>query len=390
MNSIPYARQYVDAEDVASVVEALQSDWLTQGPTVRRFEASLSERVGARYGTAVGNATQALHLSCLALELGPGDRLWTSPNTFVASANCARYCGAQVDFVDIDPATYNLCPKTLAKKLADAKRRGTLPKIVVPVHFGGQPCDMRAIAALAEEYGFSVIEDASHAVGAELEDSRVGSGRYSRITVFSFHPVKIMTSGEGGMATTGDAELHSRLQRLRTHGITRDAAAMRSAPEGGWYYEQLELGFNYRMTELQAALGLSQLGKLDRFLLRRREIADLYRSLLHDLPLVLPNVRTGVKSAWHLYVIKIDRARTGVNRRALYDALQRKGVLVNVHYIPVHLQPYYRDLGFRRGDFPEAERYYADALSLPMYFAMTDEDVRRVARATSDAFGELH
>ena len=370
---IPYGRQSLDQADIDAVVEVLTSDWLTQGPTIERFEAAMAERCEAGFGVAVCNATAALHIACLAAGLGEGDRLWTSPNTFLASANCGRYCGAAVDFVDIDPQTWNLDAVALADKLDVAERAGTLPKVLVAVAFSGQSADMRAIRDLSRRYGFVVIEDASHAVGARYAGRPVGCGEFADMTVFSFHPVKIITTGEGGMVLTNRPELAERLRRLRSHGMTRDPAQMDEPPHGPWYYQQVELGFNYRITDMQAALGLSQLGKLDGFLARRRALVTRYQALLAELPLTLPALQPEAESAWHLYVVRVQTERLSISHREVFDGLRAAGIGVNVHYIPVHLQPYYRDLGFKPGDFPEAEAYYAQAISLPMYPAMTDE-----------------
>lgn len=370
---IPYGRQSLDQADIDAVVEVLRSDWLTQGPTIERFEAAMAERCEAGFGVAVCNATAALHIACLAAGLGEGDRLWTSPNTFLASANCGRYCGAAVDFVDIDPQTWNLDAVALADKLDVAERAGTLPKVLVAVAFSGQSADMRAIRDLSRRYGFVVIEDASHAVGARYAGRPVGCGEFADMTVFSFHPVKIITTGEGGMVLTNRPELAERLRRLRSHGMTRDPAQMDEPPHGPWYYQQVELGFNYRITDMQAALGLSQLGKLDGFLARRRALVTRYQGLLAELPLTLPALQPEAESAWHLYVVRVQTERLSISHREVFDGLRAAGIGVNVHYIPVHLQPYYRDLGFKPGDFPEAEAYYAQAISLPMYPAMTDE-----------------
>lgn len=370
---IPYGRQSLDQADIDAVVQVLESDWLTQGPTIERFEMAMAARCEAGFGVAVCNATAALHIACLALDLGPGDALWTSPNTFLASANCARYCGANVDFVDIDPNTWNLDVVALRHKLVRAEQTGTLPKVLVAVAFSGQSCDMRAIASLAERYGFAVIEDASHAVGASYAGRPVGCGEFAAMTVFSFHPVKIITSGEGGLVLTNRPELAERLRSLRSHGMTRDPAQMIQTSHGPWYYEQIELGFNYRITDIQAALGLSQLDKLDGFLARRRELVARYQALLADLPLTLPTAQADAHSAWHLYVVRIQTERVSLSHRQVFEALRAAGIGVNVHYIPVHLQPYYRALGFKAGDFPEAEAYYAQAISLPMYPAMTDQ-----------------
>lgn len=369
---IPYGRQSISGEDIQAVVEVLRSDWITQGPAIERFERGMAEYCGSACGVAVSSATAGLHLACLALGIGPGDRVWTSPNTFVASANCARYCGASVDFVDIDPATYNLCPLALEEKLHAARRAGTLPKLVIPVHFAGQSCDMAAIAGLAGDYGFQVVEDASHAIGAEYLDGKVGNCRYSDMAVFSFHPVKIITTGEGGMIMANDAGLAAKLRRLRTHGITRVPEEMQQADQGAWYYEQIELGYNYRITDIQAALGYSQLQRLDEFVGRRRELAAHYDRALQGLPLRIPQQgRFGV-SAYHLYPIWLQPEQAQISRRELFDRLRAAGIGVNVHYIPVPRQPEYRKLGFHAGQFPNAERYYAGAVSLPLYPAMTE------------------
>ncbi|NWB85369.1 MULTISPECIES: UDP-4-amino-4,6-dideoxy-N-acetyl-beta-L-altrosamine transaminase [Pseudomonas] len=370
---IPYGCQSIEQADIDAVVEVLKSPWLTQGPTIPRFEAALAEHCQADFAVAVCNATAALHIACLAADLGPGDRLWTSPNTFVASANCARYCGAEVDFVDIDPLTLNLDAGLLARKLEVAEASGRLPKVVVAVAFAGQSCDMRAIAALSERYGFTLIEDASHAVGASYLGRPVGCGAFAAMTIFSFHPVKIITSAEGGMVLTNSPELAERLRRLRSHGITGDPAQMNVPAQGLWYYQQLELGFNYRMTDLHAALGLSQTARLDSFVARRRELAGRYDLLLADLPLQLPVAQAGAESAWHLYVVRLQLEQMRVSQREVFDALRAAGIGVNLHYIPVHLQPYYREQGFKDGDFPEAERYFGEALSLPLFPLLTEE-----------------
>ena len=369
---IPYGCHSIEQDDIDAVVEVLKSPWLTQGPTIPRFEAALAEHCQADFAVAVCNATAALHIACLAAGLGPGDRLWTSPNTFVASANCARYCGAEVDFVDIDPLTLNLDASLLAQKLEVAEASGHLPKVVVAVAFAGQSCDMRAIAGLSERYGFTLIEDASHAVGASYLGRPVGCGDFAAMTIFSFHPVKIITSAEGGMVLTNRPELAERLRRLRSHGITGDPAQMNVPAQGLWYYQQLELGFNYRMTDLHAALGLSQTARLDSFVARRRELAARYDRLLADLPLQLPVAQAGAESAWHLYVVRLQLEQIKVSQREVFDALRAAGIGVNLHYIPVHLQPYYREQGFKDGDFPEAERYFGEALSLPLFPLLTE------------------
>ena len=381
MKAIPYARQSISEADIAAVAEVLRSDWLTQGPAIARFEDGVAAYCGARHAVAVSNGTAALHLACLALELGPGDLLWTSPNTFAASANCARYCGADVDFVDIDPESYNLSVPALEDKLARARSAGRLPKVLVAVHYGGRSCDMQAIGRLAAQYGFRVIEDASHAVGAEHRGAKVGACAHSDIAVFSFHPVKIITTGEGGMLMTSSDALAGKLRLLRTHGITRDTAEMEGAPEGPWVYQQVALGYNYRMTDVQAALGSSQLARLAEFLARRRALARRYAAALGGLPLATPREDPQGSSAWHLYAIQLDAGAAGVSRRKVFERMRAAGVLVNVHYIPVHLQPYYRALGFKPGDFPASERFYERALSLPLYFALTDAEQDRVCAA---------
>ncbi|KQV89850.1 UDP-4-amino-4,6-dideoxy-N-acetyl-beta-L-altrosamine transaminase [Massilia sp. Root351] len=376
---IPYGRQSITEDDIAAVAAVLRSDWITQGPSITAFENALARYCGAAHGVAVANATAALHIACLALDVGPGDLVWTSPNTFLASANCALYCGAEADFVDIDPATYNMCPQALERKLVAARAAGRLPKVVIPVHFAGQSCDMAAIARLAREYGFKVVEDASHAVGADYLDGKVGSCQYSDLAVFSFHPVKILTTGEGGMVMARDAALAQRLQQLRSHGMVRDAAL--SEQHGAWYYEQHTLGYNYRITDIQAALGLSQLGRLDSFVARRRALAARYDALLAGLPLQCPRQSPDGRSAFHLYPVWIDEAAAGRSRRAVFDGLRAAGIGVNVHYIPVPNQPYYQARGFQPGQFPAAERYYAGAISLPMYYSLSDAEQDQVVAA---------
>jgi UDP-4-amino-4,6-dideoxy-N-acetyl-beta-L-altrosamine transaminase len=382
---IPYGRQSIDDADVEAVVEVLRSDFLTQGPVVPRFEKAVASYCAAPYAVAVNSGTSALHIACLALDVGPGDRVWTSPNTFVASANCARYCGATVDFVDIDPVTYNMSPQALAAKLEQAETQGTLPKVVIPVHFAGTPCDMAAIHALAQRYGFRIIEDASHAIGARYGQTLIGDCRYSDVAVFSFHPVKIITTAEGGLATTRSRDVARRMQCLRSHGVTRDREDLEQAEEGLWHYEQLELGFNYRLTDIQAALGVSQLKHIEAWIARRHALADTYDRALAGLPLILPRRAVGSRSALHLYIVQLDAARTALDRKTVFHRLRTAGIGVNVHYIPVHLQPYYRGLGFRRGDFPNAEAYYARCLSLPMYSALTDAQQDCVIDAIKEA-----
>lgn len=381
---IPYGKQEITQQDIDSVVDVLRSDFLTQGPKVPEFEKALTDHTGAKYALAVNSATSALHIACLALGLGKGDWMWTSPVTFVASANCGLYCGANVDFVDIDPATYNLCPIKLEQKLIKAKAAGTLPKVVVPVHLCGQPCDMQAIGKLAKEYGFKVIEDASHAIGGKYHGKPIGHCEYSDITVFSFHPVKIVTTAEGGAVTTNDKVLADKMALLRSHGITRDPAQMKGISHGGWYYQQIDLGFNYRMTELQAALGVSQMQRLTQFVAKRHRLAERYNALLKDLPVVLPYQLENTYSGLHLYVIRLKLNSITLTHNAVFDALRERGIGVNLHYIPVHTQPYYTKMGFKGGDFPEAEQYYREAISLPMFHTMTDQQQDDVVRALTE------
>lgn len=376
---IPYGRQNISEGDIAAVVEVLRSAWLTQGPGIASFECAVASYCQAKHAVAVSNATAALHVACMSLEVGPGDLVWTSPNTFVASANCARYCGADVDFVDIDPDTLNMSVSGLAEKLAQAQKTGRLPKVVIPVHFSGRSCDMRAIGALGKQYGFRIIEDASHAVGAEHEGFPVGACQYSDVAVFSFHPVKIITTGEGGMLMTNDSALAKSFVRLRTHGIAQRDEEMLSSPQGPWEYQQIELGYNYRMTNLQAALGVSQLERLPQFITRRRQLARQYHTLLADLPIGLPLASD--ESAWHLYPIRVAAER----RLEVFSKLRAADVWVQVHYIPVHTQPYYRNLGFNWGDFPEAEQYFSMAFSLPLFYDLTDEEQRSVADLLREA-----
>lgn len=377
---IPYGRQDISDDDIDAVVQILRSDFLTQGPTVPAFERAVAEYCGSKHAVAVNSATSALHIACLALGVGPGDMVWTSPVTFVASANCALYCGAQVDFVDIDPLTYNMSAERLAEKLEAAEKEGKLPKVVIPVHMTGQPCDMAAIHALGLRYGFRIIEDASHAIGGRYKDEPVGGCRYCDITVFSFHPVKIITTGEGGMALTRDLHLANRMARLRSHGVTRDAAEMTRVPDGPWYYQQIDLGFNYRMTDIQAALGLSQMKRLDEFVARRHNLAKNYNELLKGLPVITPVQHVDCYSAWHLYVIRLQLDRLKVGQGEIFERLRGAGVGVNLHYIPIYLQPYYENMGFHAGLCPEAELYYSEAISLPMYPGLSEEQQAEVVR----------
>lgn len=384
---IPYGRQEITQFDIDAVVSVLTSDFLTQGPVVPRFEGAVADYCGVNHAVAVNSATSALHIACLAAGLGPGDTLWTSPNTFVASANCALYCGASVDFVDIDPHTYNLSVECLQEKLLQAHRVGHLPKVVVPVHFAGQSCDMQTISELAAEYGFTVIEDASHAIGGRYRDEPVGICRYSDMTIFSFHPVKIITTGEGGMVLTNKADLYERLVRLRSHGITRDPVQMSGDSHGPWYYQQIELGFNYRMTDIQAALGVSQLSRLDEFIVRRNYLAKRYRQAFLNLPVQLPRVHPDSLSAFHLYVIRLKLEKLSKTKRQIFEELRESGIGVNLHYIPIHTQPYYQIMGFKEGDFPEAESYYHEAITLPLYSGLSDVDQDCVIAAVSEVLG---
>ena len=389
---LPYGRQDISDEDVAAVVDALKSDWLTQGPAIPAFEAAMMAASGAPYAVAVSNATAALHIACLALGVGEGDIVWTVPISFVASANCALYCGAGVDFVDVDPATGNIDPAALEAKLADAERVGALPKVLIPVLFTGRPHNQARIFDLCGRYGVRIIEDASHAIGARGQDGEpVGNCRWCDIAVFSFHPVKIITTAEGGMATTAHPELAQKLADFRSHGITKDPARMGEDDPGGWYYEQHRLGLNYRMTDLQAALGVSQMARLAPFLARRNALAERYDALLARLPLSRPSLvhEPGMVSSWHLYVIQLDPADGGSKRRKWFDALRARDIGVQVHYIPIHYQPYYQALGFRRGMFPAAERFYDGALSIPMFAAMTDAQQDRVVAAIGEVAGDI-
>lgn len=383
MSVIPYGRQNISEQDISAVVEVLRSDYLTQGPVVPAFEAAVAAKCGAAFGVATNSATSALHIACLALGVGERDLVWTSPISFVASINCARYCGADVDFVDINSQTYNISIDCLAEKLKKAKKNGRIPKVVIPVHLAGQSCDMESIHSLAIEYGFKVIEDASHAIGGRYKDQPIGCGRYSDITIFSFHPVKIITSGEGGMAVTNDPQIAKRMASLRSHGITRYPAEMTCVPDGAWYYEQVELGFNYRMTELQAALGLSQLGRLDEFVAKRHEIAYRYGELLIDSNIVLPWQSPDCYSGMHLYIVRVSAAE----HHAIFDKMRGAGIGVNLHYIPIYRQPYYERMGFNKSEFPEAERYYSEAISLPLFPGLNESQQCEVVKQLLSPYG---
>lgn len=384
MSVIPYGRQNINNADIQAIVDVLQSDYLTQGPAIPRFEQLVLKYCGSEHAVAVNSATSALHIACLALNLGEGDILWTTPNTFVASANCGLYCNAKIDFIDIDKTTYNMSPRNLKNKLEIAKINNCLPKIVIPVHFSGQSCDMKSIHSLGKEYGFSIIEDASHAIGGKYKGRPIGNGQYSDITVFSFHPVKIITTAEGGMALTNNKLLAEKMEQLRSHGITRDTKKMTHKPDGAWYYQQIELGFNYRMTELQAALGISQMTRLDEFVNRRHELVKRYNKELADLPITLPWQHPDSSSASHLYVIRLKLKEMHKSHNEVFDQLRKKNIGVNLHYIPVHLQPHYQQMGFQKGDFPEAEKYYQEAISIPLFPSMTDEQQSYVIKSLNE------
>lgn len=382
---IPYGKQEITQQDIDAVVDVLKSDFLTQGPQVPLFEQSIKDAVNVDYALAVNSATSALHIACLALGVGKGDVVWTTPITFVASANCALYCGADVDFVDIDPKTYNLSTIELDKKLLNAKQNNlALPKVVIPVHLCGQPCEMEKIHALSIEYGFAIIEDASHAIGGKYKGRPIGNCEYSDITVFSFHPVKIVTTAEGGVATTNNKELATKLSLLRNHGVTRDDSLMENESHGGWYYEQIDLGFNYRMTEMQAALGVSQMSRLHDFVAKRNELATRYDELLKDLPLVVPKQIEDSYSGRHLYVIRLKLGEITVSHKGVFTQLRENGIGVNLHYIPVHTQPYYQELGFKSGQFPESDKYYQEAISIPLFHTMTKKQQDKVVSVLTE------
>lgn len=381
---IYYGKQNINEADIQAVVDVLKSDFLTQGPVLEQFERKVADYCGAKYAVAVTNATSALHIACKAAGLGHGGSLWTSPITFTASANCGRYCGANVDFVDIDKATYNMSPASLEQKLKKAKAAGKLPKVVVPVHLAGQSCDMQAIYKLAQEYGFTVLEDASHAIGADYLDTKVGSCAYSDMTVFSFHPVKIITTGEGGLVLTNNEDLYKKLCLYRSHGITRDDELMTHEADGPWYYQQVDLGYNYRMTELQAALGYSQMDRLDEFVARRRQLVARYDALLKDLPVITPHVLDGANPSWHLYMVWADFSKLSIDKVQLFAEMKKRGIVLNLHYIPVHTQPYYQALGFKQGNFPVSEKYYEGIFTLPLYYSLTEKQQDEVVAALKE------
>jgi UDP-4-amino-4,6-dideoxy-N-acetyl-beta-L-altrosamine transaminase len=374
-----YGKQSIDENDIDAVVEVLKSDFLTQGPAIEKFEKCVAEYCGAKYAVAVTSATAALHISCLSAGLGKDDILWTSPITFTASANCGRYCGADVDFVDIDPSTYNMSIAELEKKLQAAEIK---PRVVVPVHLAGQSCEMDKIYKLSQKYGFKVIEDASHAIGADYKETKVGCCKYSDMTVFSFHPVKIVTTGEGGMVLTNDKDLYEKLVLYRSHGITRDPKLMTGTADGPWYYQQIDLGFNYRMTDMQAALGYSQMQKVNEFVSKRRYLAKRYNELLKNINgIQLPDQNEDTKSSWHLYVVRVDFSKISKTKNQIFAEMKEKGICLNLHYIPVHTQPYYENLGFKGGDFPNSEKYYEEAFTLPLYYSLTDEQQDHIVKS---------
>jgi len=385
--NIPYGRQDVNKNDIDAVVDVLKSDYLTQGPVVPKFESEIALNTGAEYAVAVNSATSALHLACLALDVGPGDHVWTSPITFVASANCVLYCGANVDFVDIDSRTYNMSVSVLTEKLQQAHKTNTLPKVLIPVHLAGQSCEMKAIHSLSLKYGFKIIEDASHATGARYLDKPVGNCCYSDITIFSFHPVKIITTGEGGMAVTNSSNLANIMRRLRSHGITRNPSEMVGATDGSWYYQQLNLGFNYRMTDIQAALGLSQLKRLEKFVVKRNSLSRRYNELLKDLPVTLPWQHPDCFSACHLYIIRISNKSESFDRLEVFERLRSNGIGVNMHYIPVYRQPYYKKFNYNYDDFPEAENYYLESISLPLFPNLTEQQQIYIKKILSSPIG---
>lgn len=384
---MPYGRQDINESDIQAVIEVLKSDYLTQGPVVPAFEQSVSTYCNVKHAVAVNSATSALHISCLALGVSKGDIVWTSPITFVASANCALYCGADVDFVDIDPATYNISIIALEEKLINAEKVGRLPKVVIPVHLAGQCCEMDKIFELGKKYGFSIIEDASHAIGGKYKNEAIGGCQYSDITVFSFHPVKIITTGEGGMCLTNDPQLAIQLNRYKSHGIVRQASEMTHAPDGPWYYQQIGLGYNYRMTDIQAALGLSQMNRLDEFVASRHAIAERYNDLLQEEWLELPFQHPDTYSGLHLYIIRVKKNKQGITHRQLFEKLRNAGILVNLHYIPVYRHPYYEVLGYDKNEFPNAESYYSEAISIPMYATLSKVDQQFVVDAIKKPFG---
>lgn len=384
---IPYGRQEISEADIQAVVDVLKSDFLTQGPAVPAFEKAVADYCDVQFSFAVNSATSALHIACLALGVGKGDLVWTSPITFVASANCALYCGADVDFVDIDSATYNMSISVLEEKLVNAEKVGRLPKVVIPVHLAGQSCEMDKIHALGQKYGFRIIEDASHAIGGKYKEKAIGGCQYSDITVFSFHPVKIITTGEGGMCVTNDPQLAISLNRYRSHGIVRQASEMTHAPDGPWYYQQVDLGYNYRMTDIQAALGLSQMNRLDEFVEARHALANRYNELLKEDWIELPWQHPDTYSGLHLYIIRVKKNKKGITHRQLFEKLRTVGILVNLHYIPVYTHPYYEAIGYNRKEFPQSESYYSEAISIPMFATLNESEQQFVVDAIKKPSG---
>lgn len=382
---IPYGRQEIDSEDVEAVLKTLRSDWLTQGPTVPKFEQIIGNYCRAKHAIATNSATSALHIACLALGVKKGDIIWTSPISFVASANCALYCGADVDFVDVNPITYNLCPELLEKKLIQAKKSGDLPRVLIPVHLAGQSCDMAKIYELSQRYSFRIIEDASHAIGGQYKESLIGGCRFSDITVFSFHPVKIITTGEGGMVLTNSKKLADKVRLLRSHGIIKDQSLMQGPIDGPWYYEQTSLGYNFRMTDLQASLGISQSKRLDSIIERRRSIASKYDRELEALPLITPAQSLDCLSSWHLYIVKLKLSEISRTKKEVFESMREKGIGVNLHYIPIYRHPYYRSLGLSDKDFPNSAEYYREAMTIPIYPNMTEEQQASVIAALTSS-----
>lgn len=384
---IPYGKQNINQSDIDAVVSVLQSEFLTQGPWIPKFEQIVSTYCGTSYATATNSATAALHIACLALGVNKGDIVWTSPISFVASANCALYCGAEIDFVDIDSKTYNISADRLAEKLEIAQKNNKLPKVVIPVHLAGQSCEMERIFELSKKYGFYIIEDASHAIGGKYNGEPIGSCKYSDIAVFSFHPVKIITTGEGGMALTNSEKLNGIMQRLRSHGITRYPAEMTHPPDGLWYYQQIDLGYNYRITDIQAALGVSQMNRLDEFVQKRHSIANYYNVLLKDLPVVTPYQMSDAFSSYHLYIVRLKLKELNISHNQIFERFRNAGILVNLHYIPIYRHPYYEKMGFKKEDYPESESYYSEAISIPIYPELTNEEQKFVVQSLLTPLG---
>ncbi len=377
---IPYSRQSINENDINEVIKVLKSEMITQGPIVEKFEKTICSYTSSNYSVLTNSATSALHISCLALGLSKGDILWTSPNSYVASANVGLLCNAKVDFVDIDPENYNMCPTALSIKLKNAEKLGQLPKIVMPVHFAGQSCDMIKIKKLSEKYGFKIIEDASHAIGGSYNNTKIGSCRFSDITVFSFHPVKIITTAEGGCAITNNEEIFEKLKLLSSHGVTRNPKFMAEKNSDKWVYDQISIGFNYRMSDMNAALGLSQLLRIDCFLKKRNKIAKKYFQQLKNIDLKLPKQEDYNLSAFHLFPIQVK------NRKRIYELFHQNDIKVNVHYRPIHTQPFWQKRGFKSGLFPNSEFYYSQAISLPIFYDLNDELQDNVIKILQNSF----